>query len=673
MHMTLFSSKICYHWALKIIMKEKQLIYITLDLRRALWLTEAVGAKIVCAYTSDLIKPMREMGADIWCFEEEYPEAEIPRSTFMLLSRALTLNMLRDLSKELQKELQFIVFKPSNKLKNWAEKEGWSLLSSSIETCRQLEDKVTFSEFAEKHTLDVPKHRVLLWDEAELEDYQAEFGDKFIVQGRMGHAGNCTYVVESGKELPKLAHGSRVKVSQWVEGKTYTVNAVFNEGELRFGPIWRQIMHVSEWNSYEMGTVGVSPADEELTDQAKQSLGKTIDQLKPLLEEVKYSGFFGIDLILDEAGKWWIIEMNPRLTATVSLQCFLDVTSERTPLLGNIKQPLASSLKPQASRLKLPANYGQIILRNSLKRAWQLPKGLKSGIYRHEKGDWKLVNRSADARELQDGDILLLLSRKVGTKIDPGSDYASLQFAGSAYNDADELDDRFFDFYERVVQGRAIRETELWQDRYAKLVAYPYDSIFMLRKPVGDPRERDQDIPAKLRQTELHLNESLQLLGELDLVYLVQKVDGTRGWLPKLAELEEQADDNGHEIPGKLSKTAEEFFNHWLGKPYLLGGNSEQGIDCSAFVQRYFWETKGILLPKYSQDQRAACEQTLELAELEDDDLLFMHSKDKPYDHVGVCKAGKIWHSSLETGVVCQNLEELKERYVLEEGRRVRV
>jgi cell wall-associated NlpC family hydrolase len=648
-------------------MKDTQLIYITLDLRRSLWISQATGAKIVCAYSSDLLKPMREQGADIWCFEEEYPEAEIPRSTFMLLSRALTLNMLRDLVNEFGKKLQFMVFKPSNKLKNWAEKEDWELLSSPIETCRQLEDKVTFAEFARKHALDVPKHRVLLWDEVELITYQAEFGEKFVVQGRMGHAGNCTYVVEKDT-LPKLTPGSRVKLSQWVEGKTYTVNASYSSGELRYGPAWQQIMHVPEWNSYEMGTVGVSPAT--LNEELSMRLSEAMNSLKPVFDEVNYSGFFGVDLILDEAGKWWIIEINPRLTATVSLQCFIDLLEKNAPLLIGPKHSHKNLEKPSTIGHQLSTSFGQILLRNSLKRPWKSPKTLKSGIYRQEEGVWKLIDRKPDARELKEGDILLLLSRKAGTKIDPGSDYASLQFVGSAYDESDTLDDQFFDFYERVVMQRSIREKDLWTDRYAQLKSYPHSPIFLLQKPIEDPRERGQEVTAKLRQTELHLNDSLQVLGELDQVYLVQKADGTRGWLPKLVELEDQNDGDDHELPGKSSKTPQEFFDHWLGKPYLLGGNSEQGIDCSAFVQRYFWEVKGVLIPKYSQDQRAACKQFLALDELEDDDLLFMHSKDKPYDHVGVCMGGKIWHSSLETGVVSQDLDELGERYVLEEGGR---
>lgn len=116
--------------------------------------------------------------------------------------------------------------------------------------------------------------------------------------------------------------------------------------------------------------------------------------------------------------------------------------------------------------------------------------------------------------------------------------------------------------------------------------------------------------------------------------------------------------------------TAEKFFQRWNGKPYLRGGNSEEGIDCSALVQRYFWEVKGILLPKYSQDQKAFCKEEVTIENIQDDDLVFLHSKTTKIPHVGILRDGKVWHSSLEGGVKAEKLEKLEEKYTLETYRR---
>jgi len=41
-----------------------------------------------------------------------------------------------------------------------------------------------------------------------------------------------------------------------------------------------------------------------------------------------------------------------------------------------------------------------------------------------------------------------------------------------------------------------------------------------------------------------------------------------------------------------------EMFNQWQGTPYRYGGNSTQGIDCSAFSQRVVKEVFGVQLPR---------------------------------------------------------------------------
>ena len=40
------------------------------------------------------------------------------------------------------------------------------------------------------------------------------------------------------------------------------------------------------------------------------------------------------------------------------------------------------------------------------------------------------------------------------------------------------------------------------------------------------------------------------------------------------------------------------FYKRWKGTPYLWGGIDKFGIDCSAFVQRYFQEVYEINIPR---------------------------------------------------------------------------
>ncbi|MDP2691029.1 MAG: NlpC/P60 family protein [bacterium] len=651
-------------------MNPSKTIYVTLDLRRALWVSEAVGATVLCSYQSDMLSWMREQGTAVRCFEEEFPGAVIPGSTFLILSRALTLNWLRSL----KADLKFLVFKPSNKIRRWIEEQGWDLVSADVKVCRELEDKISFAGLAVKHALPMPEHRIVLWDEKQHHAYHDELGDEIVVQGRMGHAGSSSFFSKRNELFAPLVQGTQVKISRFVSGNTYTLNGYVDaQGKMAFGPLWQQMMNMKVWNHFQFGTVGVSPTL-DLNDEILSKLRKELEKKGPLFREVGYIGFFGLDLIWN-GEQWYLIECNPRLTASISLQCLMDVVNEREPLL-KLHAERASLKEHRFDFLDKDGKlFGQIILRNTKDRAWKTPKTLKSGIYAFDGQDWKLRLRSFDARELEEGELLLLLSHLPNTAIDPGSDYASIQFKGSAYDAHDDVasapsnpfeggnhptrhhfKDIFIDFYERVVIGFRIREKDIWNDRFVKMK----ESAPLLRKPIPKPH-LDRN-----RQTEVQAGEVLKLLGEQGDFFLVKKADKTRGWLSKSVSLEEMGPVESFELPNKASTNAEDFFENWKGTPYGWGGNSEQGIDCSAFVQRYFWEVKGILLPKYSQDQKSFCSGKVERNELQNDDLVFLHSRKKHISHVGIVRGTKVWHSGLKMGVMEEDLAELERRYVLE-------
>ncbi len=735
--------------------RNQQLIYVTLDLRRGLFVAEATGTLILCSYNSDLLPELRKKGVKIWCFEELYPDLHLPDTSSKLIGHGKTLNFLRSLGDD----LTFLVFKPSNKVRELIEGKGWKLQAPDATLCRKLEDKITFNELAMKYSVQVPRFEVLLWDEKKIPRFEKKFGNPFIVQGRIGHAGSSTWKVKDGKiigpdERGGVKKGMRVKISKWVEGPTFTLNGyVSPEGKLVFGPLFQQLMHVPQWNTYEMGTVGISPIF-NFQFSIFNSLKKLLLKLSPLFKDEGYSGFFGLDLIWKESGEtsglersrpaeqdaerktprpklrgfcevigrgersphwgkqWYLIECNPRFTASVSLQCLIDLSNERYPLLKYhakggepeedrfdfLLSPSAEGarLSPKGERTKrtkqmkavnfslsfrrgLGRGFGHLILRNTKPRPWQTPKTLKSGIYQLEEGAWKLRARTSDATQLKDEELLLILASKAGSLVDPGSDYATIIFRNSALDEGGGLHDRFLDFYERVILQHLIREEDLWNNKYASTKPPPpakeegwgggHGGPFLFYKP-----------SQKKIQTQLLPNEVVKLLGEIGDWCLVERADGTRGWMekdlpptPSLAgggERTTPAKKEDFILPGKNSMTAEKFFQRWNGKPYLRGGNSEEGIDCSALVQRYFWEVKGILLPKYSQDQKAFCKEEVTIENIQDDDLVFLHSKTTKIPHVGILRDGKVWHSSLEGGVKAEKLEKLEEKYTLETYRR---
>lgn len=135
--------------------------------------------------------------------------------------------------------------------------------------------------------------------------------------------------------------------------------------------------------------------------------------------------------------------------------------------------------------------------------------------------------------------------------------------------------------------------------------------------------------------------------------------DGTGGWIPAAAavpaaRLEERFTPSGRAVLDHGAR--------FLGLPYLWGGTSEKGFDCSGFVQRIFG-LHGAHLPR-DADLQAAVGEPVEpgprRAAVRDGDLAFFAFDGDRVDHVGILAAGgRILHcSTTRNGVAWDSLGE---------------
>lgn len=100
----------------------------------------------------------------------------------------------------------------------------------------------------------------------------------------------------------------------------------------------------------------------------------------------------------------------------------------------------------------------------------------------------------------------------------------------------------------------------------------------------------------------------------------------------------------------------------YLNTPYLWGGTSKRGIDCSAFVQAVMYQALGVALPRTSLEQ-SGVGTDVEVKDLKFGDLLFFDTMRKGrVTHVGMYLSdGYFVHSGSSTGVIVTSLE--KETY----------
>lgn len=111
------------------------------------------------------------------------------------------------------------------------------------------------------------------------------------------------------------------------------------------------------------------------------------------------------------------------------------------------------------------------------------------------------------------------------------------------------------------------------------------------------------------------------------------------------------------EVEKLTNKKLIEYVHQWWAVPYRIGGNSKEGIDCSAFVQGLTNEAFGLSLPRTSREQADYCKQ-ISKQELKEGDLVFFASG-RSISHVGMyISNNKFVHASTSMGVVISDLDE---------------
>ncbi len=89
----------------------------------------------------------------------------------------------------------------------------------------------------------------------------------------------------------------------------------------------------------------------------------------------------------------------------------------------------------------------------------------------------------------------------------------------------------------------------------------------------------------------------------------------------------------------------------WMGTPYVYGGASKSGVDCSAFTQAVY-RSVGIEIPRRASRQSAAA-QTVSRNSLRYGDLIFFNTSGSGISHCGIYLGnGEFVHASSSRGVV---------------------
>jgi len=95
----------------------------------------------------------------------------------------------------------------------------------------------------------------------------------------------------------------------------------------------------------------------------------------------------------------------------------------------------------------------------------------------------------------------------------------------------------------------------------------------------------------------------------------------------------------------------------WLGTPYLYGGSSKTGTDCSGFVSSVYMEKEGMYLPR-TTTEGFNVGNSISRSKLEIGDLVYFKDRGR-ISHVGIFVGkGNFIHASTSRGVTVTPLDD---------------
>jgi ATP-grasp domain-containing protein len=216
---------------------------------------------------------------------------------------------------------------------------GWRLLNMPERIIGEVGDKLRLPDLLSRSGVPVIAHRLLTRASAREADkiWDALSWPRLVVQtGENDSTGRGTFLVVSLGELKAVLEELAprpVKVARFMAGRLLTISACATSRGTFASRLSRQLVGLDLLTTQWSAHCGNECLDEgELTTDEVEVIRRCCRRIGRELAHDGFVGQFGLDLVLDDEGAPWVLEINPRLQSVSSLVHAAELEAGDVPL-----------------------------------------------------------------------------------------------------------------------------------------------------------------------------------------------------------------------------------------------------------------------------------------------------------------------------------------------------
>lgn len=279
----------------------------------------------IYAYKKEGISPQD------FCLEQS-GEKLVEKNTGRLLSHPKVIEFIKTNSLKTGNKIAIVPFKPSAKIDLICKKNNWINISNPSHINRNLEDKIKFTEFCEKNNIPIIPYKTVNLSQQSFEEVQKKFGQDLVIQTHFGWAGNSTYFANKWQDIAnQLAPNTLVKISPFINGYSLLNNCCSTSRGLIQSPPALQYTGLPEFTQNPFTTVG-RQWPSLATQPIQEKIKNITENFNSAISRLNYKGFFGLDFLVDKNNNVYLLECNPRLTASFAFYTSIEINNNIIPL-----------------------------------------------------------------------------------------------------------------------------------------------------------------------------------------------------------------------------------------------------------------------------------------------------------------------------------------------------